>query len=110
MAQEPPQNIYDEPDFFDGYSQMERFQGSFGNAMEHPLFLEMVGDVTGLRVLDLGCGGGQLAFRLLEAGAAAVTAIDPSERMLEVARSRWNHPAIKYLQLSMEEAAFPSGS
>ena len=108
--EEPPQNIYDDSEFFAGYSQMERFQGAFGRAMEHGLFLEMAGSVAGLRVLDLGCGGGQLAHHLASAGAASVTAIDVSERMLAVARERWDHPAISYQQQSMEEASFSEGS
>ncbi len=41
----------------------------------------------GLRALDLCCGTGDIAYRLAEAGAE-VTALDFSERMLEVARSK----------------------
>ncbi|MCL5994999.1 MAG: methyltransferase domain-containing protein [Chloroflexi bacterium] len=103
-----PQNIYDDPQFFEGYSQMERFQSGWGLAMEHSSFVELVGDVSGRRVLDLGCGAGQLAFYLAEAGAAEVIGIDASERMLDVARAQWTHPRISYRQASMEDAGFPS--
>src|SRR5687767_13377298 len=41
----------------------------------------------GTRVLDLGCGQGDLTLALLERGAT-VTAIDISPRMIEVARQR----------------------
>lgn len=44
-------------------------------------------DLSGLRVLDAGCGTGQMARDLAERGAE-VTAIDLSPRLLEVAAAR----------------------
>ena len=105
-----PQNVYDDPQFFAGYSQLDRFMGGWGRGMEHPEFLELVGDVSGRRLLDLGCGGGQLAFYLAEAGAASVHAIDASEQMLEVARARFAHPRVTYRRGAMEDADFPPSS
>jgi SAM-dependent methyltransferase len=63
--------------------------------------------VTGLRVLDLGCGAGQLAHHLAECGAAEVIGIDISERMLGLARSNWSHPRVSFRRVAIEEAAFP---
>ena len=105
-----PQNIYDNPEFFGGYSELERFKSGWGRGMEHGLLVELLGDVTGQRVLDLGCGGGQLAYYLAEAGAAAVTGIDPSERMLHVARTQWAHPRVTVHRGTMEDANFPSAA
>src|SRR5690606_6008607 len=105
-----PQNIYDDPVFFDGYTQLLRFNAGFGSAMEHGPFLELLGDVAGERVLDLGCGGGQRAYRLAQDGAAHVTAIDASERMLAVARSRWAHANVTYERVAMEDAAYPDAA
>lgn len=61
-------------------------------------------------MLDLGCGAGQLAFHLAKAGAEEVVAIDASERMLEVARSRRAHPRVAYRLMTMEEGNFDAGS
>jgi 2-polyprenyl-3-methyl-5-hydroxy-6-metoxy-1,4-benzoquinol methylase len=105
-----PQNVYDDPRFFAGYSQMDRFTSGWGGAMEHGGFVGLLGDVAGRRVLDLGCGGGQLAFYLAEAGAAEVVGIDESERMLEVARAQWAHAGVSYRRESMEDADFPAGA
>lgn len=105
-----PQNIYDDPQFFAEYSQMERFRFGWGRAMEHGSFVELLGDVSGRRVLDLGCGGGQLAYYLADAGAAEVIGIDASERMLDVARARWAHPRVSYRRESMENADFSPGA
>lgn len=105
-----PQNVYDDPQFFSGYAQMDRFTAEWGAAMEHADLLGLVGDVGGHRVLDLGCGAGQLAFHIARAGAEEVVAIDASERMLEVARSRRAHRRVSYRLGTMEEASFDAGS
>jgi SAM-dependent methyltransferase len=51
-----------------------------------PVLWRLAGDVTGLRVLDAGCGTGYLA-RKLRARGARVTGVDVAERMVEIARS-----------------------
>ncbi|MEO1528258.1 MAG: methyltransferase domain-containing protein, partial [Planctomycetota bacterium] len=47
-----------------------------------------IGDVTGLRVLDAGCGPGFLTRDLLAAGANRVFAIDVSPLMIDLAQKR----------------------
>lgn len=54
---------------------------------ERPAVLELVGDVTGRRILDAGCGSGPLFAALRDRGGL-VTGIDASAGMLEVARRR----------------------
>jgi ubiquinone/menaquinone biosynthesis C-methylase UbiE len=50
--------------------------------------LERVGPLAGARVLELGCGDGELTLRLAESGAAHVTAIDVSPAMVALAEGR----------------------
>lgn len=54
---------------------------------ERPAMLDLVGDVTGRDVLDIGCGAGPLAERLTQRGAR-VSGFDSSARMIEIARKR----------------------
>ena len=49
--------------------------------------LSRIGDVSGHRVLELGCGTGDLSLALLDRGAQ-LTALDLSPGMVEVARGR----------------------
>lgn len=53
--------------------------------VEQPSFLGMVGDVHGLRVLDLACGDGFYTRSLKEAGAAEVVGVDVSPAMIALA-------------------------
>lgn len=48
---------------------------------------QLLGDVRGLRVLDLGCGEGHYARQLATAGAARVTGVDASPAMIGLARA-----------------------
>lgn len=54
---------------------------------ERPATIELLGDVTGRRVLDAGCGAGPLTEWLADHGAI-VTATDVSPAMAEAARRR----------------------
>jgi len=56
--------------------------GRFGKTFE------LFGDLTGKRVLDVGCGSGPYALEALRRGAAHVTALDPAPRMLELVDER----------------------
>jgi ubiquinone/menaquinone biosynthesis C-methylase UbiE len=61
-------------------------------ALDHleAALLQATGDVRGKRVLDLGCGTGDLTLELLRRGAH-VTALDISPGMVDVARRRAEH-------------------
>jgi SAM-dependent methyltransferase len=107
MADPEPQNIYDDPAFFAGYSTLERFGAGWERAMEHADLLALLPDVAGCRALDLGCGAGQLAHHLATVGAAEVVGIDVSERMLALARADRAHPRVTYHRGAIEELAFP---
>jgi 2-polyprenyl-3-methyl-5-hydroxy-6-metoxy-1,4-benzoquinol methylase len=55
--------------------------------LEEPVTRELLGDVRGLRVLDVGCGTGRHIAWLVEQGAEVV-GIDASPEMLQRARTR----------------------
>ena len=48
---------------------------------------KLLGDVKGLKCLELGCGGGQISIVLSKWGASEVIGLDISEKQLEFARS-----------------------
>ncbi|HEY3063955.1 MAG TPA: class I SAM-dependent methyltransferase [Chloroflexota bacterium] len=105
---EEPQNVYDDPGFLAGYAGLDRFGVGWPEAMEQPALLALLPPVQGLRVVDLGCGAGQLAVHLANAGATAVLALDVSEQMLALARAERSHPRVTYRHQSIEDTDLPS--
>ena len=67
----------------------------------HDFFVDRVH--KGERVLDVGCGKGELAYDLAERSGATVVAIDASPWMLEFARARFSHPNVTYVQADAAE-------
>jgi ubiquinone/menaquinone biosynthesis C-methylase UbiE len=55
--------------------------------LERDPMLELLGDVAGRDILDVGCGDGELAVTLWERHGR-VSGIDASEAMIEAARAR----------------------
>jgi 2-polyprenyl-3-methyl-5-hydroxy-6-metoxy-1,4-benzoquinol methylase len=106
-SDEAPRNIYDDPQFLAGYSTLARFGAGWADAFEHDDLMGLLPDVTGARVLDLGCGAGQLARYLAEAGAAEVIGIDLSTKMLAIATAEYGHPRVTYQRAAIEDVRFP---
>jgi malonyl-CoA O-methyltransferase len=63
----------------------------------------LLGDVTGLAILDLGCGTGRHALRLTSQGAC-VTAVDFSKAMLDHARRK---PGADKVAFFLQDLASP---
>lgn len=61
--------------------------GATTERLERQLILELVGDVRGQSVLDVGCGDGDLAVELSKRGANVV-GIDASDAMIKAAKQR----------------------
>ena len=64
------------------------------DAMRALLLSRLPADLAGVRILDAGCGAGQLAFEAARRGADVV-AVDLAESLLQLARSRAEAEALK---------------
>lgn len=83
--------------------------GRITDELEKNLLLELIGPVAGLRVLDVGCGDGQLASLLARMGAV-ITAIDTDPQMLEAARRRLQRDAVEGTLIRADIEALPFAS
>jgi SAM-dependent methyltransferase len=79
------------------YQQRHSYVFQYGQAV-----LDLLEPQKGERILDLGCGSGQLAAAIADAGAAVI-GIDSSPEMLAEARA--HYPAIEF---RLGDAAFSS--
>ena len=105
-----PQNIYDDPEFFAGYSQLRRSREGLAGAPEWPALRSMLPPVEGARVLDLGCGFGAFARWAQARGAASVLGVDRSEKMLTRARAQTPDSGVAYCLADIEHLALPDAT
>lgn len=82
-----------------GYDQWAEIYDEEDNslvALEEPVVRDLLGDVRGVRIADVGCGTGRHALPLAAAGAC-VTAMDFSQGMLAKARGKPGAGAVRWL-------------
>ena len=96
------QNIYDDPEFFAGYSGLQRQVSGLAGAPEWPTLRAMLPPLAGKEVVDLGCGFGWASRYMRERGAASVLGYDLSENMLARARADTSDKAIEYRIADLE--------
>ncbi|KAI1423338.1 methyltransferase domain protein [Xylaria sp. FL1777] len=101
------QNIYDRNEFFENYIKLDRQTKGLDGAPEWPRLREMLPDLRGARVLDLGCGFGWFSRHARSEGAARVRGIDISVKMLDKARSMTSDDAIAYEKADLEDLTLP---
>lgn len=104
------QNIYDDQQFFEGYSRLPRSTNGLEGAPEWPALRALLPDLQGRIVLDLGCGFGWFCRWARDHGAASVMGIDVSENMLTRARATTHDAAITYARGDMEQLTLPPRS
>jgi len=85
--------------------------GRISDQLESALVLELAGDVRGCRILDVGCGDGELAVRLAALGAQ-VTGVDVSSSMIGAARARAERSgvAVTFCEARAEALPFAADS
>ena len=100
------QNKYDDPDFFKAYSTMPRSQDGLKAAGEWPVFWQMLPNLKGKDILDLGCGYGWHCNYVAKQGASRVVGVDISKKMIDRAENNKVDNSIKYQQLPIEDINF----
>ncbi|MFS1861808.1 malonyl-ACP O-methyltransferase BioC [Vibrio lentus] len=86
------------------YDKHAEFQRDVG----HRLLDKLPSDLSGLKVLDLGCGTGYFSEQLVKRGAAVVCA-DLSNGMLDEAKQRCGVSVSSYQQADAEQLPFDDG-
>ena len=104
------QNIYDNDEFFAGYSRLPRSVEGLEGAPEWPALQTLLPDLRRRRVLDLGCGFGWFCRWARERGAVHIEGIDVSDKMLARARATTADATILYVRADLERLALRAAS
>src|SRR2546428_188594 len=104
------QNIYDDPQFFEGYGRLPRSVAGLEGAPEWPALRALLPDLRDRKVLDLGCGYGWFCRWVREKGAADILGIDVSEKMLARAAATTQDAVIRYERADMEQFELPAAA
>jgi ubiquinone/menaquinone biosynthesis C-methylase UbiE len=89
----------------EGYERWAPYYDDYDNALivlEQPIVTAMLGQVSGLRVADVGCGTGRHALRLANAGGL-VTGLDFSPGMLAVLRSKRPPASLRLIEHDLRQ-------
>ncbi|SDH20166.1 Methyltransferase domain-containing protein [Planococcus glaciei] len=103
-------SVYNQTDFLSNYLKRRGRQESPNNAIEKPIIYELLGDVKGKRILDLGCGDAAFGRELMAVGAASYEGVEGSEAMALLAKKSLKETSGTLFQGTMEEYSFPKKS
>ncbi|CAM3722238.1 class I SAM-dependent methyltransferase [Mesobacillus thioparans] len=96
-------SAYEEEEFFKNYMKRRTRPESPNNSIEKPILLELIGNVNGKKIFDLGCGDAEIGVELLGRDAEAYVGLEGSENMARVGVEHLKGTAGQVLHSTMEE-------
>src|SRR4030095_10719198 len=102
MAKNGPEFYDDEAVFATYMSGRETRVDGPNDTLEKPVFDELVGNLTNLRILDLGCGNAGFGLEALGQGCRSYLGIDGSANMAAAAKQKLAGTQGTVIRASME--------
>lgn len=99
---------YDDATFFKDYLTRRNRVESPNNSIEKPIILELMHDLNGKKVLDLGCGDAQFGVELLQKGCIHYDGVEGSDNMVREASKNLQTTTGHVYFSAMEEWNFPT--
>ena len=99
---------YDDATFFKDYLRRRNRVESPNNSIEKPIILELMRNINGKKVLDLGCGDAQFGVELLQKGCIHYDGVEGSENMVREANKNLQTTTGHVYFSAMEEWDFPT--
>lgn len=102
-------DFYDNNANFEKYMERRQWQENANDTLEKPVMLELMGDVTGMSILDLGCGDARFGAELLSSEhlASEYTGIEGSDNMFRTAVETVKGQSAQIEQAFMEDWTYP---
>jgi SAM-dependent methyltransferase len=101
-------NFYEDEKILRDYLAFRHSPESPNESLEKPAFLELLGKVQNKTILDLGCGDANFAIELLGKGCASYLGLEPSHKMLEVAKRNLANTKANVEQATIETWSYPA--
>lgn len=100
---------YDKEEFIHHYTLKRALKENPNDTIEKPIFIELVGDVSQLNILDLGCGDGKFGIDLMNAGCKSYSGIEGSINMYQSAvKNLQTYKNINLVHSTIENWDFPT--
>lgn len=99
-------SVYDNVQFFENYRARRNRDSSPNNSIERPIFYELLGEMKGKSILDLGCGDAKFGLELLGKGAESYIGVEGSKRMFDEASRHVNGTTASVYHSKLEDWDF----
>lgn len=104
----PGPAFYDDDAVFAAYWATRERPDNPNDTLEQPILRELVGDLRGQRILDLGCGAAGFGRYALAQGCRAYVGVDASANMAAAARATLAGTAGRVERAAIEAWAYPA--
>lgn len=100
--------FYDNAAIFQTYTARRSRSDNPNDLLEKPVLIELTGDLTDLRILDLGCGDAGFGREALGQGCRSYTGVEGSHNMAEAARQNLMGTTGTVTQTTVETWKYPA--
>jgi SAM-dependent methyltransferase len=100
--------FYDDDAIFNTYMARRSRPDNPNDTLEKPIILELAGDLTNQRILDLGCGDAAFGREALSKGCQTYLGIEGSRRMVEAAQQSLVGTIGTVVQATVENWDYPA--
>lgn len=99
-------SVYDNEQFFENYRARRNRETSPNNSIERPILYELLGEIKGKTILDLGCGDANFGVELLEKGAEGYVGVEGSKKMFNEASQHLKGKKASVYHSTLEDWSF----
>ena len=109
MAHEGPA-FYDDDAVFNTYMSRRQRADNPNDTLEKPVILELASDLTGRRILDLGCGDAAFGVEALRLGCRSYLGVEGSQNMFAAARQALSGTSGQVVHAALEDWDYPAAA
>lgn len=99
--------FFDNDHICQSYESGRHRPDSPNESLERPVFLELLDNVSGKHILDLGCGDGMFGRELLAAGGQSYLGLEASQQMVKLAGQNLQGTIGQVVHTKIEDWVYP---